>query len=113
MKVYQASAGDGGGWLWIKQLKLMRLGRLVRVLRFKFFEDLRTMVLGVVAGTMVLFWAIILLLFVIYFLAVFLNNLFGDEEEEFKNVPVAMLTVFRCYTDGCSAYNGTPLTVRL
>ena len=33
-------------------------------------------------------------------------------EEEFEYVPDAMFTNFRCFTDGCNAYDGTPLTER-
>jgi len=97
----------------MKLLRLARLARLVRALRFKFFDELRTMVLGVFSGMKVLLWAILLLFFVIYFLGVFMNSMVGEAEPEFENVAVSMLTVFRCYTEGCNAFNGTPLTQRM
>ena len=66
-----------------------------------------------------------------------MRNLVGDAMEEFKNIPNSMsgpntcyasqpdrsisapgasvprFTLFRCFTDGCSDYAGTPLAERL
>merc|ERR1719424_2273919 len=42
-----------------------------------------------------------------------MRTLVGEDQYEFRTVPNAMLSVFRCYTDGCSAYDGTPLQERL
>merc|ERR1719353_2778388 len=33
--------------------------------------------------------------------------------DEFSTVPASMFTVFRCFVDGCSANDGTPLQERL
>jgi len=60
-----------------------------------------------------LFWAIILLFFCIFFIGVFMKSMIGDHETEFRTVPNSMFTIFRCYTDGCPAYDGTPLSERL
>merc|ERR1719162_973152 len=37
----------------------------------------------------------------------------GEAYEEFSTMGAAMFTLFRCFTDGCTAYNGTPLQERL
>jgi len=93
----------------MKVLRLARLARIIRSFRYKLFSDLKTMVLGVLSGARVLFWAIILFFLCIYIVGVFMRELVGDEVIEFSNVPAAMFSVFRCFTDGCSGYTGTPL----
>ncbi|OLQ04504.1 Cation channel sperm-associated protein 1 [Symbiodinium microadriaticum] len=50
---------------------------------------------------------------VIYVFGIVMRNLVGDAMEEFKNIPNSMFTLFRCFTDGCSDYAGTPLAERL
>jgi len=111
MSSYSSSGGSAMGIL--KMLRLTRLARIVRALQYPIFLELKQMVLGVIAGMRVLLWAIVLLGVCIFFLAVGLRTLMGENEEEFRTVPNAMLTTFRCYTDGCTAYNGTPLPERL
>eukprot|EP00440_Ansanella_granifera_P049345 gb/GFBE01053464.1/.p1 GENE.gb/GFBE01053464.1/~~gb/GFBE01053464.1/.p1 ORF type:complete len:548 (+),score=121.07 gb/GFBE01053464.1/:1-1644(+) len=112
-----ASEEEGGGGLMgvLKMLKLARLGRIVRLLKFKIFVELKLMIQGVFTGLRVLFWAVVLLVGMIYLLGVIGKTLFGSEPElqEFSSVPAAMFTWFRCFTDGCSAYDGTPLQERL
>merc|ERR1712113_45800 len=83
----------------LKILRLARLGRLVRAIRFKVFSELRDMVLGVLSGVRVLFWAIVLLFFIISVGGLILRKLVGHLEEEFRNVPSSMFTLFRCFTD--------------
>lgn len=104
----------------IKMARLGRLARLVRLLRFKIFEQLKMMIQGVIAGLRVLFWAVVLLFFFIYLLGVLLRKTMGDSDvhhyvvhQSFESVPRAMFTLFRCFTDGCTAYDGTPLQVHL
>ncbi|CAJ1388378.1 unnamed protein product [Effrenium voratum] len=99
--------------VFIRMLRLTRLVRLVRTLRFEIFYELKTMVLGVASGMRVLFWAMVLLLVIIYTTGVAAKNVFGEAEPEFETVPAAMFTLFRCFTDGCTAYDGTPLMERL
>jgi len=107
-------SSPGGGALGImKMLRMARLARIVRALQYPMFKELKQMVLGVIAGVRVLFWAIVLLGVCIFCLAVAMRTLMGEEEEELRTVPHAMLTTFRCFTDGCSAYDGTPLPERL
>eukprot|EP00929_Paragymnodinium_shiwhaense_P101271 TRINITY_DN6421_c1_g2_i1.p1 TRINITY_DN6421_c1_g2~~TRINITY_DN6421_c1_g2_i1.p1 ORF type:complete len:743 (-),score=190.41 TRINITY_DN6421_c1_g2_i1:237-2465(-) len=104
----------------IKMARLGRLARLVRLLRFKIFHELKMMIQGVIAGLRVLFWAVVLLFFFIYLVGVMTRTTIGTSElhhfattKSFESVPKAMFTLFRCFTDGCSAYDGSPLTVHL
>jgi len=99
----------------IRVIRLARLARLFRVLKLKQTRELTLMVKGVVVGLRTLFWAIMLLLFTIYILGVFATVTLGDnvppllDEDLFRNVPLAMLTVFRCLMSDCMDRNGRPL----
>eukprot|EP00927_Polykrikos_kofoidii_P012462 TRINITY_DN15373_c0_g3_i2.p1 TRINITY_DN15373_c0_g3~~TRINITY_DN15373_c0_g3_i2.p1 ORF type:complete len:739 (-),score=131.91 TRINITY_DN15373_c0_g3_i2:9-2147(-) len=104
----------------VKVLRLTRLARLVRLLRYKLFEDLKSMIQGVIAGIRVLAWAIFLFLFIVYVIAVCCRKTVGMSRDHeysshhaFETVPTAMFTLFRCFTSGCSAYDGTPLEIHL
>eukprot|EP00929_Paragymnodinium_shiwhaense_P101269 TRINITY_DN6421_c1_g1_i1.p1 TRINITY_DN6421_c1_g1~~TRINITY_DN6421_c1_g1_i1.p1 ORF type:complete len:851 (-),score=202.27 TRINITY_DN6421_c1_g1_i1:222-2774(-) len=104
----------------IKLARLGRLARLVRLLRFKIFHELKMMIQGVIAGLRVLVWAVVLLFFFIYLIGVMTRTTIGTSTvhhfaitQSFETVPMAMFTLFRCFTDGCSAYDGSPLTVHL
>merc|ERR1719183_626006 len=97
------------GLQFIKMLRLTRLARLARLLRFKAFRELKLMVEGVVSGLRVLAWAIVLLGLCIYILGAVLRMTIGTKRAEFSTLARCMLTLFRCFTDGCSAYDGTPL----
>lgn len=109
----RAGESEGGaGFGALKMLKLARLGRIVRLLKFKIFVELKLMIQGVFTGLRVLFWAVILLCACIYLLGVVCKTLLS-QYEEFSTVPAAMFTSFRCFTDGCSAYDGTPLQERI
>ena len=47
-----------------------------------------------------------------YLMGVVARTMFMDldgDGGEFDSVPAAMFTAFRCFTDGCSATDGTPL----
>jgi len=107
------AAADLGGLMLIKMLRLARLMRLVRLLRFPIFSELKMIIQGVFSGIRVLAWAIILLTFVIFVLGIIFRKLVGDNEPELSTVPSAMFSLFRCFTGGCDAYDGTPLTERL
>jgi hypothetical protein len=111
--MFAGESASGGVMGIMKMLRLCRLARLIRALHYSIFDELKQMVLGVVSGVRVLAWAIVLLFFCVFFIGVALRTLMGEVEEEFRTVPHAMMTTFRCYTDGCSAYNGTPLQERL
>ena len=97
-----------GAMASLKMLKLARLGRIIRLLKFKIFQELKLMIQGVFTGLRVLFWAVVLLIGCVYLLGVVTRLLFWDKPE-FSSVPRAMFTSFRCFTDGCSSYEGAPL----
>jgi len=99
--------------MMIKMFRLARLARLVRILRFKIFYELKIMILGVFSGLRVLTWAIVLLVMLTYLVGVGMTYLVGLYEPEFRTVSQSMLTLFRCWTEGCAAYDGTPLVERL
>lgn len=96
----------------LKMLKLARLGRIIRLLKFKIFQELKLMIQGVFTGLRVLFWAVVLLLGCVYLLGVVTRTIFTDRPE-FNSVGQAMFTSFRCFTDGCSTYEGAPLQEKL
>ncbi|CAK9025654.1 Voltage-dependent L-type calcium channel subunit alpha-1F (Voltage-gated calcium channel subunit alpha Cav1.4), partial [Durusdinium trenchii] len=106
---------DLGSLMLLKMLRLARLARLIRALRYPIFRELNLMVMGVVSGIRVLVWAIVLLLVFVYALGVALFRLIAEDPElpEFGTLTESMLTLFRCFTDGCTAYDGTPLQERM
>jgi len=121
----------------IRLLRFARLTKLVRVLRLRAFKELRLLVNGVFAGIRTLAWALVFLVFFVYCLGVLLRQTVGTEPASpvcdasedscslsqdhmnkyrpqlFGSVPHSMLTAFRCFTDGCSSVDGTPLMVHL
>ncbi|CAE7634969.1 Catsper1, partial [Symbiodinium pilosum] len=97
----------------VRVFRLGQLLRTVRVLNFKMFSELRQITMGIMNGCGVLFWAVVLLFAVIYVFGVVMRNLVGDSMDEFKTIPNSMFTLFRCFTDGCSDYEGAPLAERL
>mmetsp|Transcript_182511 Transcript_182511/g.444275 ORF Transcript_182511/g.444275 Transcript_182511/m.444275 type:complete len:738 (-) Transcript_182511:75-2288(-) len=102
-----------GGLMLVKMARLCRLARLIRILRFEIFKDLKQMIMGVFAGLRVLTWAVVLLVMLIYVFGIGMTNLIGSEEAEFRTLLASMSTLFRCWTEGCAAYDGTPLSERL
>eukprot|EP00928_Gymnodinium_smaydae_P035367 TRINITY_DN248_c0_g1_i2.p1 TRINITY_DN248_c0_g1~~TRINITY_DN248_c0_g1_i2.p1 ORF type:complete len:761 (-),score=153.61 TRINITY_DN248_c0_g1_i2:1491-3773(-) len=119
----------------LRLVRLARVTRLVRLLQFRVFKELVLMIKGVIGGLRTLFWAIVLLAFVIYCLALILRQTIGkwcDPEiagqfsslcehptlqaygaQLFSSVLRAAFTVFRCFTEGCAAPDGTPLMVHI
>lgn len=109
------SGGGGSLGSLMKIVKLMRLGRVIRLLKYKVFAELKSMVLGIFTGLKVFLWAVVLLLLVCYFWAIVMRMFYGSIEQlpEFHSLSGSVFTVFRCVTDGCAAYDGTPLQERL
>eukprot|EP00930_Biecheleria_cincta_P104899 TRINITY_DN9737_c1_g1_i1.p1 TRINITY_DN9737_c1_g1~~TRINITY_DN9737_c1_g1_i1.p1 ORF type:complete len:818 (-),score=176.95 TRINITY_DN9737_c1_g1_i1:74-2497(-) len=103
-------APDMGPFMLVKMFRMFRLARIIRVVRFKMFKELKLIILGLISGLRALFWAVVLLLGFIYVLAILMKMLVGSGMEEFQNLPAAMFTLFRCFTDGCSDYGGRPLS---
>jgi hypothetical protein len=102
-----------GNAMLLKMLRLLKLARLVKTLHYPIFAELKFMIQGVASGMRVLLWALVLLSALVYFLGVTLANLMGEKYEELSSVTAAMFTVFRCLTDGCAAYDGTPFQERV
>jgi len=118
----------------LRLVRLVRVTRLVKVLRINFLKELSVMISCVISGMRTLFWAFVLLLLLVYILGVLMRQVTTDvsecdplgkgcsvselrlhkyHEELFGTVFRSMFTVFRCFTDGCSAPDGTPLQVLL
>eukprot|EP00931_Biecheleriopsis_adriatica_P101482 TRINITY_DN7660_c0_g1_i6.p1 TRINITY_DN7660_c0_g1~~TRINITY_DN7660_c0_g1_i6.p1 ORF type:complete len:653 (+),score=91.69 TRINITY_DN7660_c0_g1_i6:30-1988(+) len=113
MAVSDVSLVDLDGFMLLKVVRISRLFRIVRTLHYEVFDELKTMVLGVISGMRCLLWAMVLLFILIYISGIAAKQLLGSREPEFETVPAAMFTLFRCFTEGCVAYDGTPLTERL
>jgi len=96
----------------IKVARLARLLRLVKTLHYEVFNELRLIILGIFSGLRVLFWAIFLLFAIIYVFGIAMATI-ADSQDEFSSLPASMFTIFRCFTEGCAAYDGTPLPERL
>lgn len=112
-KLNGPDGADLSGLTMMKMLRLAKLLRLARLLRYKAFSELRLIISGLFNGLRVLVWAQVLLALVICLGGIVMRNLVGETESEFKTVPASMFTIFRCFTDGCAAYDGTPLQERL
>jgi len=118
----------------VRLARLGRITRIVRLLRMKVFKELTLMVNGVIGGLRTLFWAFVLLLVLVYVLAVLLRQFTRQDvdcsvdglgcskssrhiaayhDQLFGGVFHCMFTVFRCFTDGCSSPDGTPLPLHL
>jgi len=101
----------------LRMVRLTRLTRLIRLFRFQAMQELRLMVNGLIAGLRTLFWAIVLLFFMIYIIAVFATVTIGQDvqrriikgEELLTTVPNSMLTAFRCFTGDCATATGKPI----
>jgi len=125
---------DVGDTIDLSKFTIVRLMRLVKVLRFELFKELTMMITGVIGGMRTLFWAFVLLLLLVYILGVLMRqvtrdvaecgplgegcshselHLYEHHERLFGTVFRSMFTVFRCFTDGCSSPDGTPLQVFL
>lgn len=95
-------------------VRLVRLTRLIRLLRLSAFSDLLSMVGGLIGGALTLFWAVILLLLIVYVCALLCREIFGSTPHDevydyFKTVPRSMFTVFRCSFGDCSSRRGVPI----
>ena len=78
-------------------IRLARLGRIIRLLKFKIFQELKLMIQGVFTGLRVLFWAVVLFIGCMYLVGrcfliiehewpgVVTRTLFGDFRVEFSS----------------------------
>jgi len=94
--------------------RLIRLARLARLLRLPIFQDLVSMITGLVGGAMTLMWAIALFFLIVYVCALLFREFFGrtiveNVSDYFDSVPRSMFTVFRCSFGDCSSAGGVPI----
>ncbi|CAJ1405263.1 unnamed protein product [Effrenium voratum] len=111
-RAMQGGAGARSQLSLLKVLRLARLARLVRVMRFKAFKELKLMALGLFSGLKALFWAIVLLMAVVFTMSVVTQSFF-NEWTEFSTIHNSMFTLFRCFTEACETYDGDPLPEQL
>eukprot|EP00927_Polykrikos_kofoidii_P021402 TRINITY_DN20251_c0_g2_i1.p1 TRINITY_DN20251_c0_g2~~TRINITY_DN20251_c0_g2_i1.p1 ORF type:complete len:628 (-),score=96.83 TRINITY_DN20251_c0_g2_i1:29-1912(-) len=104
---------DISGLMLMKLLRLAKLLRLVRLMRYRIFTELKSIITGLFCGLRVLLWAQALLGIIIYLGGIIMTNMIGAAEPEFSTLPDSMFSLFRCFTDGCSAYDGVPLHERI
>eukprot|EP00929_Paragymnodinium_shiwhaense_P047979 TRINITY_DN24324_c0_g3_i1.p1 TRINITY_DN24324_c0_g3~~TRINITY_DN24324_c0_g3_i1.p1 ORF type:complete len:668 (+),score=148.92 TRINITY_DN24324_c0_g3_i1:136-2139(+) len=111
---------EGGGFLnmpyisMLRMLRLVRLARMLRLLRLQMFDELITMVSGMAGGLSTLCWAMVLYFFVVYVASLIFREALGHKKfdnvfEYFQDVPRSMFTVFRCSFGDCSSAGGMPI----
>lgn len=84
---------------FMRMLRLCRIGRIVKVLRF--FRTLYLLLAGMLNAMRMIVWMVILLFSVIYLCAIIARQLIADGEharEYFHSVPRAMLSFFQLVT---------------
>lgn len=67
------------------------------------------MALGLFSGLKALFWAIVLLMAVVFTMSVVTQSFFGEVVEEFSTIDRSMFTLFRCVTQTCETITGDPI----
>lgn len=117
----------------MRVMRLLRVAKLIRLMRMSsMFREFLLMVKGILAVAPTLAWATVILAAVISILGMFARQTIGrwcDTEFDERYCPSAKLqqysatlfstvarscfTVFRCYTEGCVAPDGTPLLTEL
>eukprot|EP00931_Biecheleriopsis_adriatica_P031735 TRINITY_DN18578_c0_g1_i1.p1 TRINITY_DN18578_c0_g1~~TRINITY_DN18578_c0_g1_i1.p1 ORF type:complete len:630 (-),score=98.30 TRINITY_DN18578_c0_g1_i1:100-1989(-) len=102
------SSADLSSYVLLRILRLVRVCRVIRMMRFGAVKELRVIIEGIFSGIRVLFWAIMLLFFTVYIVAVCVRILL-PEYEEFASVSAAIMTTFRCFTGSCDSADGLPL----
>eukprot|EP00929_Paragymnodinium_shiwhaense_P064367 TRINITY_DN3222_c1_g3_i1.p1 TRINITY_DN3222_c1_g3~~TRINITY_DN3222_c1_g3_i1.p1 ORF type:complete len:859 (-),score=209.02 TRINITY_DN3222_c1_g3_i1:504-3080(-) len=144
LQIFAYAQGSGKESMpsYLRLVRLARLPRTVRLMRYRIFADLTLMVKGVAAGFRTLFWAIVLLFFVVYVFTLVFRQLLGDDIDDcllgtsdacsvtaqtglakhlpaasidqlFGSVPNAMFTIFRCVSGECVTPQGTPVLMAL
>jgi len=85
-----------GSFAIFRLLRFGRLTRLVKVLKLSAFKELRLLVNGLVAGVRTLFWAIVLLGFFVFCIAVFLRQTVGNVTESIGGCDVSTCVGINC-----------------
>lgn len=105
----------------VRALRLIRLSRLIRMLHMKSVKELHLIVQGLLGGVRTMFWAVLLLAFTVYLVAIALTMAVGKhcqdqtiaDDNLFASVPRSMFTVFRCLFGDCTSSAGTPIVYKL
>jgi len=109
---------SGAKFSVVRTLRLTRLSRLVRIFRLKQMSELGLMVRGLLGGLRTLLWAVVLLFFTLYVIAILATSTIGanqqtvpgfNGEELFSTVPLSIFTTFRCFMGECTDSQGLPL----
>lgn len=104
-----ANIGKSGGASVVAVLRVFRLMRLVRLVRLlKLLKELWLLVSGMMESMRILFWAILMLIFVIYIVALFMQTTVGcptckwkDDEhiqEYWGSIPRTMMSLMQIAT---------------
>jgi hypothetical protein len=112
--------GDAPSASLFRIFRLLRLTRIIRLLRSPVFEDLMSMVQGMIGGMTTLVWAMVLFFIVVYVIALVFREILGRKEPDgtgqfdnvfqfFNSVPRSMFTTFRCSFGDCSTHGGMPI----
>ncbi|CAE8653856.1 unnamed protein product, partial [Polarella glacialis] len=95
-------------------VRVLKLGRMLRILQADVFKDLVDMLMGIIGGLGTLGWALVLYILVVYVFSLVFRELLGRHEYEnikeyFDSVPRAMFTTFRCSFGDCASITGIPI----
>jgi hypothetical protein len=98
----------------LRAVRVMRLARILRMLKWPIFSDLIAMMQGLVAGMSTLLWSMVLFFCTIYVFALVFREALGRDSREhvmpmFDSVPRSIYTTFRCSFGDCSAPGGVPI----
>jgi len=109
-----------GGVTVFRIIRLLRLGRIFKFLRMPIFSELRAMMDGLIDGSRILFWSMILLITPVYTVAVIMRETVGESSlkghpdydhliKPFGTFSAAFFTAFRCIMGDCTTHDGLPL----
>jgi len=109
-------------------VRLVRLARILRLLRSSCFQELLSMIQGMMGAASTLLWSLVLLLVFLYVASLVFREILGSPGEAsedgivsseqmvaqyFTTVPIAMMTTFRCSFGDCAVRDGTPLLAHI
>jgi len=97
----------------VQMLRLLRLLRIVRIIRLiSAFKELSLLLRGFAAGIRTLTWCVIVFATVIYFISIYLTQVFGTIERPlFATLFDSMYTLFRCFVGECETGDGNRLNI--
>mmetsp|Transcript_74392 Transcript_74392/g.217885 ORF Transcript_74392/g.217885 Transcript_74392/m.217885 type:complete len:620 (+) Transcript_74392:46-1905(+) len=100
----------------LRVVRLLRIGRILRLIRLDVFRDLLAMLSGMIGGMPTLLWSLVLFIIIMYVIALIFRELLGRRQQQdefiagyFDSVPRSMFTVFRCSFGDCSTETGVPI----